>query len=95
MSDGEFASVWDAIEDTRAAAETMKLRSGLMMALKEHVEGSGLDEAQAAKALNVTAPRVADLMRGKINSFQLESLIAMASSAGLHVELHVAKPKAA
>jgi len=33
MSNGQFASVWDAIEDTPAEAEKMKLRSALMMAL--------------------------------------------------------------
>ena len=33
MSNKKFASVWDAIEDTDEAAENMKLRSALMMAL--------------------------------------------------------------
>ncbi len=32
MSNETFASVWDAIEDTPAEAENMKLRSTLMMA---------------------------------------------------------------
>ena len=32
MSSERFASVWDAIEDTPAEAENMKLRSALMMA---------------------------------------------------------------
>ena len=34
MSNEKFANVWDAIEDTPEEAENMKLRSGLMMALK-------------------------------------------------------------
>ena len=34
MSNETFASVWDAIEDTAAQAENMKLRSTLMMALE-------------------------------------------------------------
>jgi hypothetical protein len=38
MSDGRFASVWDAIEDTPAAAENLKFRSALMIALKERIE---------------------------------------------------------
>ena len=37
MSNEKFASVWDAIEDTPEEAENMKLRSGLMMALKAHL----------------------------------------------------------
>jgi len=36
-----YASVWDAIEDTAAAAENMKLRSVLMIALTRHIEREG------------------------------------------------------
>ncbi len=34
MTDGRFESVWDAIEDDPAQAENLKMRSGLMIALK-------------------------------------------------------------
>jgi len=34
MSKQRFSSVWDAIEDTTEEAENMKLRSTLMIALK-------------------------------------------------------------
>jgi predicted XRE-type DNA-binding protein len=34
MNKKRFANVWDAIEDTPAQAENMKLRSALIMALK-------------------------------------------------------------
>jgi predicted XRE-type DNA-binding protein len=39
-----FASVWDAIEDTPEKAENMKLRSSLMIDLKEHIADSGLSQ---------------------------------------------------
>jgi hypothetical protein len=37
MSKKRLGNVWDAIEDTPALAENMKLRSALMMALKDHI----------------------------------------------------------
>lgn len=37
MSNEPFVSVWDAIEDTPAGAENMKLRSALMMALEKQI----------------------------------------------------------
>jgi hypothetical protein len=37
MSKKRLANVWDAIEDTPAQAENMKLRSALMMALKDRI----------------------------------------------------------
>jgi predicted XRE-type DNA-binding protein len=89
MSNERFASVWDAIEDTAAQAENIKLRSTLMMALKDHISHEGLSQAEAAKLFGVTQPRVSDLMRGKIDLFGLDSLVNMAAAAGLHVELRV------
>ena len=91
MSNKPFASVWDAIEDTPAEAENMRLRSSLMMALKEHIARSGMSQSQAAKLFGVTQPRVSDLMRGKINLFGLDALVNMATTAGLHVEMRVRK----
>ena len=89
MRKKRFVSVWDAIEDTPAMAENMKVRSGLMMALKKHIESRNLSQVEAAKLFGVTQPRVSDLMRGKINLFALDTLINMAAAAGLHVEVKV------
>jgi len=89
MSKQGFASVWDAIEDTSEAAENMKLRSVLMIALKEHIARAGLSQSQAAKVFGVTQPRVSDLMRGKINLFGLDALVNMAAAAGLHIDLRI------
>lgn len=89
MSKQRFASVWDALEDTSEAAENMKLRSVLMIALKEHIARAGLSQSQAAKVFGVTQPRVSDLMRGKINLFGLDALVNMAAAAGLHIDLRI------
>lgn len=91
MNKQRHASVWEAIEDTPAEVENMKLRSALMIALKAHVADTGMSQAQAAKLLGVTQPRVSDLMRGKINLFGLDALVNMAAAAGLHVEMHIRK----
>ena len=89
MSKKRFANVWDAIEDTPAQAENMKLRSALMMALKDHIARTGLSQAKAAKLLGVTQPRISDLMRGKIELFGLDTLVNMIGAAGLHVEMRI------
>lgn len=80
-----FDSVWDAIEDTPAEAENMKIRSQLMMALQAHIEKSGMTQAEAAKMFGVTQPRVSDLMRGKISVFSIDMLVTMLASADMHI----------
>lgn len=89
MTNDSFASVWDAIEDTPAQAENMKLRSETMIALKDHIARSGLNQSQAAKMFGVTQPRISDLVRGKIDLFSLDILVNMAATAGMHVEMRV------
>ena len=83
--------MWDAIEDTPAQAENMKLRSALMLALKDHIAKEGLSQSKAAKLFGVTQPRISDLMRGRIDLFAIDTLVNMLTTAGLRVELHIAK----
>ena len=89
MSTQRFDSVWDAIEDTPGEAENMKARSALMIALAEHVKQAGLTQADAARRLGVTQPRVSDLMRGKIDLFSIDMLVNMLAAAGLRVRLQI------
>jgi predicted XRE-type DNA-binding protein len=91
MSDERYASVWDAIENTPAEAENLKLRSALMMALEEHIKRKGWSQSEAARRFGVTQPRVSDLMRGKIALFGLDTLVNMAVAAGLQVEMRIAE----
>ena len=91
MSDVRYASVWDAIEADPGQAQNMKLRSRLMMALRDHIAGENLSQAAAATRLGVTQPRISDLVRGKIDLFSLDTLVNMLAAAGLHIEIQIAK----
>lgn len=95
MRKKRFKSVWDAIEDTPDQAENMKLRSQLMMVLQERITQLKLTQEAAADLLDVTQPRVSDLMRGKINLFALDVLVNMTTATGLHIEMRIRKLKKA
>ena len=84
-----FASVWDALEDSPAEAANMRLRSELMIAVQQAVAGWGLTQAAAARRLEVTQPRLNDLLRGRINNFSLDALILLAARAGLNVRVQI------
>jgi predicted XRE-type DNA-binding protein len=76
-----------------AEARNLRMRSQLMTALRKFIEKERLTQAEAAKRLKVTQPRVSDLMRGKISRFSLDTLVTMSSDAGLEVDLRItAKP---
>ena len=94
MSKGKrFASVWDAIEDTPQQAASMRARSELMMAMQGWVKASGKTQAEAARLFGITQPRMSDLMRGKISLFSLDTMIDMATAAGLEPRVTIKKPR--
>jgi predicted XRE-type DNA-binding protein len=90
-----FASVWDAISDTPAEAANMKARSELMMALEDVIAAWGLTQAEAAKRLGITQPRLNDLLKGRIGRFSLDALMNLAVGAGLDVRIAVTSRAAA
>jgi predicted XRE-type DNA-binding protein len=83
MKTQQFAHAWDG--------QSMKLRSEVMIALNGHIDYFGMTQAEAAKALGVSQPRISDLQRGKIHLFGFDSLVRMATAAGFRIELQIVK----
>ena len=65
-----------------------------MIAIRDVVDDWRLTQAEAAKRLGVTQPRMNDLLRGRIDKFSLDALMLLASAAGMSVEWRVVKPAA-
>ena len=87
MERQSFANVWDALEDTPAEAANMTMRSNLLIAVEQRVRSWGVTQAEAARRLGITQPRLNDLLRGRITNFSLDTLINLATQAGLAVRL--------
>lgn len=87
MNNQRFPSVWDAIENTLEEAESLKLRSALMIELRNHITRKKMNRAHAAKLIRGPQSRVSDFMSGKLNLFSLGELVDMATAAGLHIEI--------
>lgn len=73
-------------------AEHLKVRAVLMLHVQEIVRSRRLRQAQAAKILGVTQPRVSDLLRGRIDLFSTDTLIDMLTRLGGQVKLVVKTP---
>ena len=68
-------------------ATNLKLRSDLMIRVRKVIDERGLTQSQAAKLFGVTQPRISDLVRGKIDRFSIDTLIAMPGHAGVRVQI--------
>ena len=91
MERQSFENVWDALADTPSEAANMTMRSSLLIAIEQRVRGWNVTQAEAAQRLGITQPRLNDLLRGKIMNFSLDTLINLASQAGLVVRLDIAQ----
>ncbi|NGO50976.1 helix-turn-helix domain-containing protein [Allomesorhizobium camelthorni] len=85
-----FDNVWDALEDTPEEAAEMTMRSNLLIAVEQRIRSWNVTQKEAARRLEISQPRLNDLLRGKINNFSIEALVGLAVKAGLTVRLDIA-----
>jgi predicted XRE-type DNA-binding protein len=70
----------------REEAENLKIRADLMIQISKLIRSRRLTQARAAALFGVTQPRVSDLIRGKIERFSIDTLVAMLGHAGVQVQ---------
>jgi predicted XRE-type DNA-binding protein len=92
MERQDAESVPDALAQKPAEAANMTMRLRLLVAIDQRVRGWNLTQAEAARRLGITQPRLNDLLRGKIANFSLDMLINLATQAGLVVRIEIAEP---
>lgn len=89
MANERSYSVWDTLADSPEEAENLRLRSKLMRVLTKVVQGWALSQKDAARRLNLTQPRLSDLLNGKIDKFSLDALVNILAYADLEVDVTV------
>ena len=88
-------NVYRDIGFSEEESQDLLIRSTLMLELKRRIEQLGLTQAKTAEQLQVTQPRVSDLVRGKISVFSTETLIGMLAKLGGQINVSVKFKKAA
>jgi predicted XRE-type DNA-binding protein len=68
----------------------MKMCAEVMLRMARQFKTQGWTQAEAARRLGVTQPRISRLVKGKAEDFSLDMLLTLAARAGLHHELRPA-----
>ena len=68
-------------------AEHLRVRADLMIKIEKVLKTRSLKQAEAARIMGVTQPRVSDLLRGRIELFSTDALIDMLARLGVRVRL--------
>jgi predicted XRE-type DNA-binding protein len=72
-----------------AEAETLQIRTDLMLALQRAIQQRGWSPDEAARALKQTRPRIQNLMNGEISRFSVEQLIQLLTLIGREVHVSI------
>ena len=78
---------------SKEESEHLLVRADLLIQVQKTVTSRRLTQAEAAKVLRVTQPRVSDLRRGRIDLFSTDALIDMLARLGVGVRLVVSTSK--
>lgn len=70
-------------------AEDLKIKSQLLMEISKWVREHHLKQAQAAEALEISRPRVSDIMTGKAWKFTIDMLVKLLERIGKRVRVLV------
>jgi predicted XRE-type DNA-binding protein len=73
----------------RKEAQDLRLRSELMIAVRERIVQRRESQSKTAELLTVSQPRISDLLRGKLHLFSVEALTEMLTRLGARVDVFV------
>ncbi len=73
-----------------AEAHVLLMRTDLMIEMEKFIAAKGWTQAEAAKRMGISQPRVSKLKRKAWDEFSLDMLLTLAARLGLHTELKLA-----
>lgn len=68
-------------------ADELLVKADMAIAITRRIEERGLTQADAARLLRTTQPRISDLRRGRLDRFSIDTLLRLLTRVGIDVEL--------
>ncbi|MBW8319287.1 MAG: XRE family transcriptional regulator [Rhizobium sp.] len=86
MSKLSYDNIFDAMTEDDAEAADLRFRADLLLTLRKVIESKGWKQAEIAEVLDVSQPRVSELMRGKIELFSADKLIGLLAKLNIRLK---------
>jgi predicted XRE-type DNA-binding protein len=82
-------SIFDDLGFSKEEAVHLKLKTDLMLAIREYIKNHELTQVAAAEQLGVAQPQISRLLKGKISLFTIDRLLTMLSRINIKVEWRI------
>ncbi len=70
------------VTESKEVANTLALKADICLMIRDIIENRGWNQTQASLEIDVTQPRVSDVINGKIDKFTLDALFSMLEKLG-------------
>ncbi|ASK33539.1 helix-turn-helix domain-containing protein [Alloalcanivorax mobilis] len=81
------SNVWASNAKNEAEAKALTLKAQLMLVLRELIFKNGWNQAEAAKKLGISQPRVSYLTNGQVSKFSMDKLYELLTLCGYDLEV--------
>jgi len=75
MTSIKYDNIFDAVTDSNEEANELQTRADLMIVIRDIVNDKKWKQIEVAEKLELTQPRVSDLLNGKIDKFSIDLLM--------------------
>lgn len=82
-----MSNPFELISSDPVEYNSMALKSNLLIILVKHIRDNGWTQSSAAHLLEVTQPRVSNLMNGKTDKFSVDTLMGMFFKLGYSLDM--------
>jgi len=90
MNVNRYEDAFDALIDDETVTQNLKIRSDLMIQIEKELVARNLTQKAAAELLEISQPRVSDLVKGKIDKFSIDMLVNILSTFGKDISIRAA-----
>lgn len=76
-----------------ADAETLKIKTGLVIEIRKAIQARGLTQQEAGKRMGLTQPKVSGMMRGDFSNLSERKLMGCLIRLGFDIEIKIRPAK--
>lgn len=85
----EDGNIFEDLGFSAGEATKLKIKAQLMCQVSEWIRAKQLKQEEASRLLQVSRPRISDVMRGKTGKFTIDALVDMLDKTGKQVTFRV------
>lgn len=87
------SNVWESCSASPEEAMVNKLKAQMVIVIREMIVANGWNQPTAARYLDLTQPRISNLINGQISKFSIDNLYKIITKLGYMIDFKMSEGK--